>query len=76
VRSVQLTLDDNLVRHVDRVVRSLKTNRSAFTRRALRAAVARVEKKRLEQRHRRGYERLPVQVGEFDEWESEQVWGD
>jgi ABC-type polysaccharide/polyol phosphate transport system ATPase subunit len=30
----------------------------------------------LERRHRAGYERHPVEPGEFDAWEDEQVWGD
>jgi hypothetical protein len=29
-----------------------------------------------ERRHRAGYERQPIQPGEFDDWEAEQVWGD
>jgi len=28
----------------------------------------------LERRHRAGYERKPVQPGEFSDWEAEQVW--
>jgi hypothetical protein len=30
----------------------------------------------LERRHRRGYERFPVESHEFSVWEEEQVWGD
>ncbi len=30
----------------------------------------------LEDRHRDGYVRAPVEPGEFDVWESEQSWGD
>lgn len=30
----------------------------------------------LEQKHAEGYARKPVQEGEFDVWEDEQVWGE
>ena len=76
MKTVQMTLDEDLVRHVDETVRRLKTTRSAFTREALRAAVRREHEAELEARHRRGYERFPVQPGEFDVWEDEQAWGD
>ena len=36
-----MTLDDDLVKQVDRVSKQLHTNRSAFTRKALREAIAR-----------------------------------
>ncbi len=75
MRTVQMTLEDELVRAVDKAARKLKTSRSAFTRHALRAALARLLLVERENRHRRGYERLPVKDGEFDLWEGEQEWG-
>ena len=39
MRTVQMTLDDELVDEVDKVVKKLKTTRSAFARQALRAAI-------------------------------------
>jgi len=75
VRTVQMTLEEDLVRAVDRAARKLKTTRSAFARQALRAALARLRLVDQEKRHRRGYERLPVGEGEFDRWEGEQAWG-
>ena len=76
MRTIQMTLDDDLVKAVDRVSKRLHTNRSAFTRKALREALARYSVERLEQKHRQGYERHPVASGEFSVWESEQSWGD
>jgi metal-responsive CopG/Arc/MetJ family transcriptional regulator len=76
MKTVQMTLDDSLVEAVDRAAESLGTTRSAFTRDALRAALARIQERELERRHRAGYERRPVEPGEFSDWESEQVWGD
>jgi metal-responsive CopG/Arc/MetJ family transcriptional regulator len=69
-----MTLDEDLVAAVDRVVRKLGTSRSAFTRQALREAVERARLKSLERKHRDGYLRKPVRRGEFSVWETEQVW--
>ena len=41
MRTIQMTLDDDLVKAVDRVSKQLRTSRSAFTRNALREALAR-----------------------------------
>lgn len=41
--------------------------------RVLRDALVRIEREDQE-RHREGYVRHPVQPGEFDDWDDEQVW--
>ncbi len=74
MRTVQMTLDERLVARVDRAARKLGTTRSAFTRDALREALARLAAEEKERRHRRGYEAKPVRPGEFDDWASEQAW--
>jgi metal-responsive CopG/Arc/MetJ family transcriptional regulator len=74
MKTVQMTLDEGLVVAVDRVAKKLGTTRSAFAREALRDALARVQARTLEQRHRQGYARAPVRRGEFSVWELEQVW--
>ena len=71
-----MTLDEELVKTVDRVVKRLHTTRSAFTRDALREAVQSVRNRELEERHRIGYTKKPVTDDEFDGWETEQKWGD
>lgn len=76
MKTIQMTLDEQLISQVDTVVKRLKTTRSAFTRHALRAALARLREQELEAKHRCGYEKKPVQSGEFDGWEAEQAWGD
>lgn len=76
MRIVQMTLDEELVELVDKIVKELKTTRSSFTRKALRAAIERLNTRRLEEEHRRGYEAYPVGKHEFSVWESEQDWGD
>jgi metal-responsive CopG/Arc/MetJ family transcriptional regulator len=75
MRTVQMTLDDELVDEVDKVVKKLKTTRSAFARQALRAAIKQVETSLLEKKHKKGYEKFPAGA-EFSVWESEQEWGE
>ncbi len=74
MRTVQMTLDEELVAKVDRAARKLGTTRSGFARQALKDALRRLDLRRLEAKHRRGYAARPVRRGEFDVWESEQVW--
>jgi len=69
-----MTLDDDLVETVDKVVKKLKTTRSAFTRKALKNAIKQVNISMLEKKHKKGYERYPVGKTEFSVWESEQEW--
>jgi len=76
MRTIQMTLDDDLVKAVDRVSKQLHTSRSAFTRNALREALARYTLEQLERKHRQGYEGHPVAADEFSVRESEQAWGD
>ena len=76
MKTVQLTLDEPLVEEVDQVAREMGTSRSAFTRQALRAALARRRIEALEEQHRKGYELRPVEPSEVHEWDEEQVWPD
>ena len=76
MRTVQMTLDEELVKTVDQAVKRLGTTRSAFTRDALREALKKVRIAELERKHREGYERRPAKNDEFSVWEAEQVWGD
>jgi metal-responsive CopG/Arc/MetJ family transcriptional regulator len=74
MKTVQMTLDDDLIAEVDRIVTQLGSTRSAFTREALRQAIKQIELEEKEQRHREGYTRQPVMPNEFGDWEDEQVW--
>jgi len=76
MRTIQMTLDDDLVESVDEIVREQKTTRSAFTRKALREAVDRAKLRALEEKHSQGYALNPVNREEFSVWEEEQAWGD
>ena len=74
MKTVQMTLDEDLIATVDKVAKHLRTSRSAFTRHALKIALREVRISELEQKHREGYRRKPVKSGEFEDWEAEQVW--
>ena len=76
MKTYQMTLEEDLVSEIDRVVKELGTTRSAFTRGALRMALDRIQEMEMERRHREGYLKHPVKKEEFGDWESEQIWGD
>jgi Arc/MetJ-type ribon-helix-helix transcriptional regulator len=76
MRTIQMTLDDQLVNLIDDLVAKTGTTRSAFTREALRAALKRAQLNEMEEKHRQGYERHPATPSEFSIWEDEQEWGD
>jgi predicted transcriptional regulator len=75
MRTVRMTLNEDLVRAVDRASRRLGTTRSEFARRALRDALARQSIVEQERKHREGYARRPVTADEFSVWELEWAWG-
>lgn len=76
MRTVQMTLEPELVEAVDRAARRLRISRSTFARQALAAALERLRIEALERRDREGYRRKPVRRGEFDVWHKEQIWPD
>ena len=76
MRTVQMTLDDDLVSQVDKTAKLLHTTRSAFTREALRRALRVAHVTQLEEKHRRGYALHPVEKNEFSVREKDQAWGD
>lgn len=74
MKTVQMTLEEDLVATIDNVVKKLGTTRSAFTRQALRDALKQYRVRELERRQREGYRKKPVKPEEFGDWEAEQVW--
>lgn len=76
MKTIQMTIDDQLLAAVDEVSSALRTTRSAFIRSALQVALQQHHVRMLEQRHAEGYARKPVTPDEFDVWHTEQSWGD
>jgi metal-responsive CopG/Arc/MetJ family transcriptional regulator len=66
MKTVQMTLDEDLIITVDKVVKKLGTSRSAFMRDALHSALEQLRVKELERKHREGYLKKPVKKEEFD----------
>jgi metal-responsive CopG/Arc/MetJ family transcriptional regulator len=75
MKTIQMTVDDRLLKVVDKLSRARKTTRSAFIREALEAAIQRERIREQETLHAEGYARRPVERGEFDVWTDEQDWG-
>ena len=74
MKTIQMTIDEPLLSEVDQVIKELDTTRSAFIRDALQLALRQHRIAQLERKQAEGYARHPVQPGEFDGWEDEQVW--
>jgi hypothetical protein len=74
VKTVQVVLDEPLLRAVDREARRAKLNRSELFRLAARQYLERRRIEELERRHRERYERFPP--AEFDVWDKVAAWPD
>jgi Arc/MetJ-type ribon-helix-helix transcriptional regulator len=74
MKTVQLTLDEILLEHVDALVKRAGTTRSDFIREALRHEIKRHENERLEQEHRASFERDPQNADETG-MPSKRAWG-
>ena len=75
MKTIQMTIDERLLKLVDKMSRTRKTSRSAFIRDALEAEIRKQRIREDEVRQAVGYGRKPVAPGEFDVWLSEQDWG-
>jgi metal-responsive CopG/Arc/MetJ family transcriptional regulator len=75
MKTIQMTIDERLLKLVDKMSRARKTTRSAFIRDALEAKIRRERIREEEIRHAQGYAQKPCAPGEFDSWLSEQDWG-
>ena len=64
MRTVQITLDDDLVAELDRLAKEDNTDPSAFTSNALRLAF----------KHYRKQQQQPAAKNESMQWEDEQAW--
>ncbi len=75
MKTIQMTIDERLLKLVDKMSQARKTTRSAFIRDALEAKIRRERIREEEVRHTEGYTRKPVEPGEFDVWLNQQDWG-
>ena len=76
MKTIQMTMEDDLLARVDARVKALGLTRSAFARDAFREALRRFDELELEQRQIAGYRKTPPNLTEFDIPESDHAWGD
>lgn len=74
--TIQMTLEEELLREMDRIVKKLRTTRSALIRDSIRQYLKMIHTQQLEARHRAGYSKKPVAKGEFSVSESDRRWGE
>ncbi|MCB0064239.1 MAG: ribbon-helix-helix protein, CopG family [Caldilineaceae bacterium] len=76
MKTIQMTIDDDLLLSVDQMIAQLSISRSAFIREALQMAIRRYRILEMEKQHAAGYAEQPVTEDEFAGWETIQAWGD
>jgi metal-responsive CopG/Arc/MetJ family transcriptional regulator len=74
METIQIVLDEKLLRAADQAARRTKQNRSALVREALREHLRRLEVRALEARDCAGYTKMPQQRDEVQAWEAEAAW--
>ncbi len=74
MQTIQVVLDDKLLRAADRAARRVRVNRSALIREALRLHLERMRTKELEDREREGYRKHPDTGEDALLWEREAAW--
>ena len=75
MKTIQMTIDADLLKAVDKLTRARKTTRSALIRDALEAELRRERLTELEARHAAGYAEYPPLADELSPWLDHQDWG-
>ncbi len=76
MKAVQFTLEEELLRQIDRDPEAKRLGRSAFLRRAAREYLARRRNQQIRDAYRRGYGERPVSAEEFGPLIEAQAWPD
>ncbi len=74
METIQVVLDEALLRATDGAARRARVNRSALVREALREHLKRLQTRELEARDRRGYLQRPEASDEIAAWEQVAAW--
>ena len=75
MKTIQLTIDEDLLDRVNQEIQQQKTTLAIFIRESLVHYLDKLNVKTMEKQQRDGYSKYPVQGDEFDVWENEQAWG-
>jgi metal-responsive CopG/Arc/MetJ family transcriptional regulator len=76
METIQVVLEEDLLKAADRAVRKLKTNRSALMREALRSHLRRLDQIEKEKADREGFTRYPDSLDRPDVWDEVADWPD
>jgi metal-responsive CopG/Arc/MetJ family transcriptional regulator len=76
MKAVQFTIEEELLRQIDRDPEVKRLGRSAFLRRAAREYLARRREISIKAAYRRGYGEQPVTADEFGPLMEAQAWPD
>jgi metal-responsive CopG/Arc/MetJ family transcriptional regulator len=74
METIQIVLDEDLLRATDRAAKRLELNRSALVREALRRYLKALQHERLERQDRDGYARHPDSEADLSVWEGVVSW--
>ena len=74
MQTIQVVLEEDLLRAADRAARRVRVNRSALIREALREHLKGIKTRELELRDRRGYLKRPQTGGDLSDWERVAAW--
>ena len=74
MRTIQVVLDEKLLKAADVAAKRQKVNRSALIRDALGEYLKRIRATELDERDRRGYQERTQQSEEFKAWEDVAAW--
>jgi metal-responsive CopG/Arc/MetJ family transcriptional regulator len=75
MQTIQVVIDEELLRAADRAARKKSVNRSALFRDALKEYLKKLHYQELERRDREGYKSRP-DTGEMAVWEGVAAWPD
>lgn len=74
MQTIQVVMEEGLLRSADRAARRFKLNRSALIRNALREHLKHLQYRELERHEREAYGRIPDDPTEFASWDAVAAW--
>ena len=66
MKTIQLTLDDDLLDRVNQMIAQQQTSLTLFIKESLIHYLHKLKIKEMEKQHREGYSEHPIEKGEFD----------
>ena len=74
MKPIQLLIDEELIRRLDREAKRLRANRSKLIRLAVERFLQEQQRQVLEEADRQGYLRRPQRPKDLEAWEAIQTW--